>query len=262
MTLAPFTSADLLDAGRYQTSKAAERADSLAAKLRQRRQRADFSTHSQSPVEKPAHGVVCGTVHLHRLADGRLRAQRLDCRTKRCPRCGPRLRAEYAMGYTTVLATAGLLYRLQLPDSDWRKTQASIKRQPGAQVLRIPAPAGQLVIYTTVDLGHLVDAADLADLVASDFAAMPSDRRNVSASKDWRHAYHAWRDQQTPATTPSGEWLGILGRPLEHVAMIAADLGMLVAEVGNHSLVLADPPDPATWHRFCALARLRQPRQE
>jgi hypothetical protein len=261
-TLPPFSSANYLDSGGYDTAKSGER----VTDLRERIQRACFSRGHDHPLEKPAHARVtepqeaCGTVVLFRLDGGRLLARRVDCGTKACPKCGPRLRAEYATGYTTVLATSDPVYRLQVPTADWRRLQARLRRR-GARVLRIPAPAGQLTIYTTADLGHLVDGADLADQVTADFQIMPSDRRNVSASRNWRDAYHRWRDQHDhdQAADASAEWLGRLGRPLEHVAMIARELGMLVGERRSHSLELRDPPDAATWQRFCALARLNHP---
>ena len=214
---------------------------------------------ARPPLEKSAH-EPCGTVHLYRLDGGRLRAVRVDCKTKGCPKCGPRLRATYAMGYTTVVAPAGPLYRLRLPDAHWRRLQARLNGR-GAHWLRIPSPAGQLTIYTTADDqgGYLAVDQDLADQLAADFQAMPSDRRNVSASQAWRKAYHAWQDdQQSQPATDQGEWLGILGRPLEHVAMMAAEPGMLEHEAGN-SVYLRDPPDAETWRRFCAQARLREP---
>jgi hypothetical protein len=118
-----------------------------------------------------------------------------------------------------------------------------------------------VAVYTTAGLGQALPSSTLAEALASDFAAMPSDRRNVSASKAWRYAYHAWRDQQTQAAKAPAEWLGILRRPLEQVAMIAEDLGMLAGEAGEDGLYLHDPPDPATWRPFCALAGLHHPRR-
>jgi hypothetical protein len=213
--------------------------------------RAGFSRDSHNPLEKPAR-QVCGTVHLYRLEDGRLLARRVDCRTKACPKCGPRLREEYAAGYAAVLAAAGPVYRLQVADRDWRKLQARLLRRH-ASSLRLPAPDGRVVVYTTADLGEGVDNVNAS--LTSDFAAMPSDRRNLSATKAWRDAYHAWRSRQDGDQVPA-EYLGMLRRPLEHVAMIAADLGMLLEQAGTDALLLHDPPDQATWERFCALAGL------
>lgn len=212
-------------------------------------QDASFSRDPHTPLEKLA-PEACGTVHLYRLEDGRLLARRVDCRTKACPKCGPRLRGEYASGYAEVLAAAGPVYR-QVVGPGWRK-------RPGAEYLRIPAPGGRLVVYTTAEQGDEVKT--LTPALAADFAAMPSDRRHVSASAAWRHAWHAWRDRQHGDQAPA-EYLGQLRRPLEHVAMIAADLGMLLEERSG-ALLLRDPPDAATWQRFCALARLCRRRQE
>jgi hypothetical protein len=121
----------------------------------------------------------------------------------------------------------------------------------------IPAPDGARVVYTTADLGGLVD--DLAAQLAADFAAMLSDRRHKRLSVHWRQLAAELEQDDDQATTPR-EVLGILGRPLEQVAMIADDLGMLERATGN-SLYLRDPADAETWRRFCALARLRCPAQ-
>jgi len=155
------------------------------------------------------------------------------------------LRAEYATGYAVVLAAAGPVRR-QVVGPGWRK-------RPGSDYLRVPAPDGRAVVYSTAELGDQV--VDLAGSLASDFAAMPSDRRHVSASAAWRAAYHAWRTEQQPTTKAPATHLGQFRRTLEHVAMIAADLGMLI-EAHDDWLLLRDPPDRATWERFCALAGL------
>jgi hypothetical protein len=247
MRPAPGTAADLIDSGQYRVDD-----------LRERLQRASFSRGQSQPLEKSAH-QACGTVQLYRLEDGRLLARRVDCRTKACRKCGPRLRGEYATGYAAVLADGGPVHRLQVADADWRKLQARLQRRD-AQALRIPAPSGRVVVYTTAELGDLV--ADVGEALADDFAAMPSDRRNVSASKAWRQAYHAWRDQQTQAAKAPAEWLGVLRRTLEQVAIIAEDLGMLAGEAGDGALFLRDPPDPVTWQQFCGRAGLYHPRRD
>src|SRR5207247_2554141 len=111
------------------------------------------------------------------------------------------------------------------------------RKRPGTEYLRIPAPGGRAVIYSTADQGEQVD--DLAGQLAGDFAAMPSDRRHVSASTTWRDAYHAWREQQQPTTKAPAEHLGQLHRSLEQVAIIAGDLGMLLDQ-GDGWLLLRD----------------------
>jgi hypothetical protein len=222
-----------------------------AADLQERQKRASFSRRESEPLEKSAQ-IACGTVHLYRLDDGRLLARRVDCRTKACPKCGRRIREEYAAGYAAVLAGQAL-HRMVMAARDWRKLQVKLGRA-GALFLRIPASDDRLVVYTTAD--HVGEQVDLLDeRLADDFAAMPSDRRNVSASKALRNAYHDWRDQQQATTTAPAEHLGQLRRTLEQVALIAAELDLLIEEQPD-ALLLRDPPDQATWQRFCALAGL------
>jgi hypothetical protein len=223
-------------------------ADEIAPDLREQRQRASFSRRESQPLEKLA-SEVCGTTHLYRLEDGRLLARRVDCRTKACPKCGPRLREEYAAGYAAVLGnhSNGMVYRVVVAPG-WRK-------RPGTEYLRIPAPGGRLVVYTTAEQGERVGEVDIPRALADDFAAMPSDRRNVSASKAWRDAYHAWRDRDSGTTSAPAEHLGQLRRTIEQLAIIAAELDMLL-EQRDGALLLRDPPDQATWQRFCALAGL------
>jgi hypothetical protein len=224
--------------------------------LRERQKCAGFSRRESEPLEKPAQ-IACGTVHLYRLEDGRLLARRVDCRTKACAKCGRRLRGEYAAGYAAVLAGEAL-YRVVVAARDWRKLQVKLNRA-GAKFLRIPASDDRLVVYTTADLGERV--RDIASTLAGDFAAMPSDRRNVSASTSWRKAFHAWREDQRPTSKAPAEHLGQLRRTLEQVALIAAELDLLVDQ-HQDALLLRDPPDQQTWQRFCARAGLYRRRRE
>jgi hypothetical protein len=113
--LAPFTSADLLDSGQYEASKAAE--------LRRQPQRSGFSRGFALPLEKADH--PCGTPLLFRLDDGRLLARRVDCRTKACPRCGPRLRAQAARTWAAVIAAG--VSRLVVADADWPRYQRKLR---------------------------------------------------------------------------------------------------------------------------------------
>src|SRR5213592_5141195 len=117
MTLAPFTSAVIAEASLKREDRPAD--------LREYQQRARFSRRESQPLEK----LACGTVHLYRLDDGRLLTRRVDCRTKACRKCGPRLRQEYARGYAQVLAAAGPIHR-QVVGPGWRK-------RPGTEYLRI-----------------------------------------------------------------------------------------------------------------------------
>jgi hypothetical protein len=233
--------------------------------LREHSRRASFSRGESGSLEKHDR-EVCGTVHLYRLEDGRLLARRVHCRMKACPKCGRRLREEYAAGYAAVVADV-LVARFVVPDAEWRTFQRRLRNRKLGGVdlgaldyLRIPGPVGASVVY--VECLYPEEAlADAATALAADFAAMPSDRRHVSASKAWRDAYHAWREDQHPTTKTPPEHLGQLRRPLEQVAMIAAELDLLL-EQREEYLLLRDPPDQATWERFCALAGLYRRRGE
>jgi hypothetical protein len=211
-----------------------------------------FSRES-SPLEES--DITCGTVVLFRLGDGRLLARRADCKTKACGRCGPRLRAEAAHLWARVMA-GQVIYRHEVADAEWSRYQRKL-RNAGADYGVIPAADGMRVVYTTAPVGEPVERAVLAHALASDFAAMPSDRRQKRLSTRWlalARELEAELDQavqQQPA-----ECLGILRRPLEQVAMVAEELDMLIGEAGSSGLYLREPEDAATWHRFCALTRL------
>jgi hypothetical protein len=248
MRPAPFTSAGLLDGGQYEASMAAEQ--------RQQPRRSNFSRDHHDALEKS--DIACGTVVLYRLDGGRLLARRVDCKLKRCPKCGPRLRAQAARTWTPVMAGA-TVYRLVVADADWPRRQREL-RKAGAEYGKIPAPGAVQVVYTTAPVGVLVD--DLAGQLADDFAAMPTDRRHKWLSTRWRQAA-AELEQAEQDHGPTRELVGILRRSLEHVAMIAQDLGMLVGEAGASALLLRVPDDD-TWQRFEDLARFhpKPPRKE
>jgi hypothetical protein len=209
-----------------------------------------FSRGFAVPLEES--DTVCGTVVLFRLEDGRLLARRVDCRTKACDRCGPRLRAAAAKLWAQVMA-GQVVYRLLVADADWSRYQRKL-RKVGAEYGVIPAPDGWRVVYTTAPIGEPLIMYKKA--LTSDFAAMPSDRRQKRLSTRWLALARELEDDDDQVVTQPAECLGILRRPLEQVAMIAEELDMLVGEAGSSGLYLRDPEDPATWRRFCALTRL------
>jgi hypothetical protein len=200
-------------------------------------------------------------VLLYRLPSGRLLARRVDCKTKGCGKCGPRLRAEAARRWTAVMAGASV-YRLVVADTDWSRCQRHLRKAEAAYGM-LPAPGAVRVVYTPVArvggyVGVLV--TDLTSTLATDFAAMPTDRRHKRLHGRWLQLANELEQARHDAeAAPVGDFLGVLRRPLEHVAMIAQDLGLHDGEAGSSGLYLRDPPDAETWRRFCALARLYRP---
>jgi hypothetical protein len=143
-------------------------------------------------------------------------------------------------------------------DAEWPKLQRRLKRS-GAEYGVIPGADGSRIVYTTAELGDA--AGDVAEQLVADFAAMPSDRRNKNKtlSARWRalaKEHEEAAEQVKGALVAS--FLGILRKSLEHVAMVAQDLGMLLDQAGPDALFLRDPPERTTWQRFCALAGLYQ----
>jgi hypothetical protein len=217
--------------------------------------RSTFSRSSSighASLEKSDH-EPCGTVLLYRLEDGRLLARRVPCKTKACSSCGPRLRAKAAATWAAVIGNTAV-WRIVVADAEWPKLQRRLKRS-GAEYGVIPGADGSRVVFTTAELGELVD--DAAEVLAADFAAMPSDRRNKTLSARWRALAKEHEEAaEQVMDAPIASFLGILRRSLEHVAMVAQDLGMLLEQASPDALFLRDPPDRATWQRFCALAGL------
>jgi hypothetical protein len=220
-------------------------------------QRSSFSRGSsdgRASLEKSDH-EPCATVLLYRLQDGRLLARRVACKTKACPSCGRKLRAKAAATWTGVVGDTAV-WRIVVADAEWPKLQRRLKRS-GAEYGVIPGADGSRIVYTTAELGDA--AGDVAEQLVADFAAMPSDRRNKTLSARWRalaKEHEEAAEQVKGALVAS--FLGILRKSLEHVAMVAQDLGMLLDQAGPDALFLRDPPERTTWQRFCALAGLYQ----
>jgi hypothetical protein len=231
----------------------------------------DFTKGETQPLVKSVHDPAgeptsepecdCGTRRFYALPNGNMVAHHVDGRTKACPKCGPRLRAEYAAGYAAVIGD-GPAWQAPVAETDQPKLKAGIKRA-GGEFLPIPAGPGERILVASVPFPGASPVTDLAATLAA-FEAMPSDRRHVRASAGWQQAFMAWREEQHPTVEPDDGrvYLGSTSRPLAHVAMVARELGMLgPAAVSGDTLVLQPPADEVTWHRFCALIQLRVPRR-
>jgi hypothetical protein len=198
---------------------------------------------------------------LFRRTDGRLLARWQPCDVKACPTCGPRLRALWAEQWAHVMGN-GPIYRLVVPEGE----QAKLRRRKtyrGREVAHIPAPDWQRVVYTTAPVGQLVN--DVRASLASDFAAMPNDRRNRSMSgcrgtktkarTGWLGVLADMEDEAAAAREPL-ECLGRIRRSPEHVAIAAQELGLLVGQ-GAGLVVMEAPPDMRTFQRLAALIGLQ-----
>jgi hypothetical protein len=192
---------------------------------------------------------ACGVTLLFRLEAGRLLARRVPCRTKACPTCGPRLREQWAGEWGHAMG-GDPVHRLVVDEGEWALLRRR-KVMRTAEYGVIPGPDGTRVVYTTAELGEGLD--NIQASLAADFAAMPPDSRHRILSANWRKVVDDARADARPE--PVGECLGRLRRDLAHVAMVAEELGLLVGR-GPDVLVLAEPPDPPTWARFCGLVGL------
>jgi hypothetical protein len=191
----------------------------------------------------------CGVVLLFRLGDGRLVAKRVPCRTKSCGDCGPKLRQQWAGEWAHAIGTERV-FRLVIGEDRWEKLRRR-KVMQAAEYGVIPGPDGTRVVYTTADMGLEVEAGTLADALARDFAAMPSNNRRRILSPNWRQVVDDAKADAEARRSPLGECLGQLRRPLAHVAMVAANLGALVSHTPD--MVVVEAMDPPTFRRFVEL---------
>jgi hypothetical protein len=209
----------------------------------------DFSRGSQ-PLEKD--DISCGQGFAFRRPDGTVIVRWQPCDTKACEACGPRLRATWAAQWAHAMG-GDRVRRLVVADGEVAKLRRR-KVMRGHEVGVIPGPDGRRVVYTTAPIGEPVT---VGDSLTSDFAAMPSDRRNRSLSKGWRAVIG---DMEAEAASSREPWecLGRVGVPQGRVVMVAEDLGVLVARTSDTVVVAA--MDPATWGTFAARVRLQRGR--
>jgi hypothetical protein len=224
-----------------------------------RQQMRSFSKGFAVPIEDD---YICGTVVLLRLEDGRLKAQRVDCRTKGCPKCGPRLRQEWARLWSQVMA-GETIYR-------WVGTDEECAKLLRRKVMRghaygvIPAPDGERVVYTTAKVGHLV-TGDLAEFLVQDFVAMPTDHRQRSLSAAWQKRADCIEAFTSPAASGEAprrvEFVGILRAGLEHARELARDFGVYEEEAARDgsAFIFRQPDQPLDWARFKRWAGLEEP---
>jgi hypothetical protein len=198
--------------------------------------------------------MPCGVVLLYRRPDGRLVASRKPCDTKGCPGCGPRLRRQWTEQWAHAMG-GERVHRLVVGDVELAKLRRR-KVMDGQQVGVIPGPDGQRVVYTTAPVGSVCEDVPLA--LTRDFTAMPSDTRRRSLSAGWAQVI-ADLQVEDAATREAWECLGRIARSIEHVALVATELGLLVGR-GADVVIVAEPPDPATWGRFAGLIRLQRGR--
>jgi hypothetical protein len=144
------------------------------------------------------------------------------------------------------------VHRLVVDDADLPKLRRR-KVLAGHELAAIPGPDGTRVVYTTAPIGSLVD--DLNATLTSDFAAMPNDTRRRSITSGWSAVITDAEGEQV-AAREAWECEGRIGRSMEQVAMVAAELGVLAGR-GPAMLVIGEMDHP-TEQRFKALVRLQR----
>lgn len=235
--------------------------DDTAPDLRERSRMSRFSRSTSEPLEK--HHIECGVPVLYRLDDDRLLARRVDCKTKACGKCGPRLREQWAELWAAVMA-GERVHRLVVAEGEWGRLQRR-KAMTAAEYGAIPGADGTRVVYTTAEVGELV-TGEVFPVLAGDFAAMPNDRRHRSLSAGWRRRAGAIEAFTTTtsggeATPRAVEFLGILRAGLEHARQLAREFGVYDQEAAGDgsAFVFRQPDDPLSWRRFCRWAGLERP---
>jgi hypothetical protein len=215
------------------------------------------SKGSQPPIELTDR---CPTPHTDqfRRSDGRLITRDMPCRRKSCPACGPRLARERAAEWAHAMAS-DQVYRLVVAEGEPARMRRR-KDYRHSQLAHLPAPDGRRVVYSTAPIGNHVEARDLLEILARDFAVMPNDGRRYSKLSAGWAAVAADAQAEREAAREPWEWLGRVGRSLGRVAMVAQDLGKLVGRTDDMVVVEAMPL--AELARFLHLIRCRGPWQQ
>jgi hypothetical protein len=243
MTLAPYSSADLLESGQYEADRAAEL----------RRCVSRSKEHGQEQIEREAHKARstagCGRVAL--LEDSRnpgaYAAARLRCKRKRCPDCGP-LGHRARIGHYLAMMDGYPMRRRRIDPAARRATLAKLRRA-GHRWVPIPAPDGALVLYATGGPGELV--TDPAATLTADVLASPPGRSIIPC--------RAWA-RQPIAQRGSSRWKldGMAKIPMAQLVKAALDAGIYRHQLATEALppewaeahLLQRPDDELAWRRF------------
>lgn len=226
-----------------------------------RRRSNSSKEYSQEDIERERHTRRstggCGKVAV--LEDtrdpGTVAAARLPCRRKTCPDCGPRERAAIIRHYSAMMGDTPVVRRVMAAGT-WRSVAAKLRRA-GAQHLRIPAPGGKVVVYSTAGPGEVCNG--VPHFLAADIAAAPAGGR-ITSSREWA--------RQPVAGRGDGRWklLGMARVPLAKVVQAARDLDLYVGELQDRALPagwaeahLLRRGDDLAWRRFRRWAGLHWP---
>jgi hypothetical protein len=199
----------------------------------------------------------CGQLIAFKRPDGRVIVRRQPCDWKACPTCGPRLRQQWAEQWAHAMG-AGPIYRLVVADSDPARLRR-LKVMRGHQLGHIPLPDERRAFYTTAAIDGASVCPDVPQALSRDFAEMPNNDKRRFLSEGWRQVVADQAAEAAAAREPL-EYLGQVGRSLEHVALAAQELGKLVGRTGDLVLVEAMSAKELGW--FLHLIRCRGPWQQ
>jgi hypothetical protein len=243
MMSSPYTSAGLLDSGRYEADRAAELRRCVSGSKEQGQEQIERETHTRRSTGE------CGRVAL--LEDmhhpGAHAAARLPCKRKTCRDCGPLERQAIVRHYLAMME--GQPIRRRRLDPAARRATVAKLRRAGHQWVPIPAPDGALVLYATGSLGEVV--TDLEASLTSDVLAAPAGKA-ITPCRAWA--------RQPVAQRGTGRWklLGMVKVPLAHLVRVALDAGVYRGQVPAAALppdwaeahLLQRPDDQVAWRRF------------
>jgi hypothetical protein len=213
------------------------------------------SIESNPPIELT--DMRCPNAQRHQfMVGGRLITREMPCDVKACEVCGPRLRRELVDEWAQAMAS-DRVFRLVVDGDQVAKLRRQ-KRMVGQQLAHLPGPDGTRVVYTTAPIGEAVDNVHIT--LTSDVAADPGDgRRRSKLSDGWAQVVADARAEREAKREP-WEWLGRVSRSLEHVEMVARDLGILVGRMPD--MVIVEAPDPLARALFLKRIRCKGPWQE
>jgi hypothetical protein len=216
------------------------------------------SIESYPPIELTDMRCPNGQRHTFRVG-GRLITREMPCDVKACEVCGPRLQRQLVAEWAQAMAS-DQVFRLVVADGDPAKLRRR-KVMQGKELAHLPLPNNQRAVYTTAPIGELVAGNNIPSALTSDVAADPQDpkRRRGKLSDGWAQVA-ADAQAEREANREPWEWLGRVSRSLEHVAMVARDLGILVGQ--QPDMVIVETGDPLARALFLKRIRCRGPWQE
>jgi hypothetical protein len=225
----------------------------------------DSSIEAEPPIEK-SDRCPYGQRFKFRRPDGRSVVREMPCNRLTCEVCGPRLRRAKAQAWGHAIGRDPVFY-LTTTEASYPRRRRQLVRD-GFEVAQVTTSDGTVHVLTSAPVGKRVTG--IVGMLTGWFdEAMEGRNPTISGSRGptvkqpdrprsgWLGVVADLEDEQAAKREP-WECRGRVTRSLEHVAIVATELGVLVGRTDD--TVVIEELDPALELRFDALIGLRRQR--